>query len=243
MDLTQKIALVTGSARRVGRVIAEALASAGADIAIHYGRSADAAAEAAEHIRRTTGPRVEVFQADLTKPDEIERLFRQVAEAFGRLDVLVNSAGVYHRTPISDLTAEQWDAEMAVNARAPALCIRCALPLMTDGGAIVNIADVAAEKGWAGYTAYCASKAAVIALTKSAARALAKRGIRVNSVSPGIVMWADDRPDENRQAILAQVPLGRPGSAADIAAAVMFLIGNDYVTAQNLRVDGGWHTA
>lgn len=243
MRLRDKVALVTGSAKRVGRVIAEALAAAGADIAIHFGRSADAAAETAEHIRRTTGRRVEVFQADLTEPEQIERLFRQVGESFGKLDVLVNSAGVYHRTPIDKLTADEWDAEMAINARAPALCIRCALPLMADGGAIVNIADVGAEKGWGGYPAYCASKAAVIALTKSAAKALAKRGIRVNSVSPGVVMWAQDRPDEDHDAVLAQVPLGRPGSPADIAAAVLFLIGNDYVTAQNLRVDGGWHTS
>lgn len=243
MLLQGKSALVTGSAKRVGRVIAEALTAAGADVAIHYGRSADAAAETAEHIRRTTGRRVEVFQADLTQPDEIERLFRQVGEAFDRLDVLVNSAGVYHRTPIDKLTADEWDAEMAVNARAPALCIRCALPLMADGGAIVNIADIAAEKGWGGYPAYCASKAAVIALTKSAAKALAGRGIRVNSVSPGVALWTDEQRDEDHDAVLAQVPLGRPGSAADIAAAVMFLIGNDYVTAQNLRVDGGWHTS
>jgi len=243
MQLQDKTALVTGSAKRVGRAIVEALASAGADVAIHFGRSADAAAETAEHIRRTTGRRAEVFQADLTQPDEIERLFGEVGEAFDRLDVLVNSAGVYHRTPIDNLTADEWDAEMAVNARAPALCIRCALPLMADGGAIVNIADVGAEKGWGGYPAYCASKAAVIALTKSAAKALAGRGIRVNSVSPGVALWADEQRDEDHDAVLAQVPLGRVGSAADIAAAVMFLIGNDYVTAQNLRVDGGWHTS
>jgi pteridine reductase len=243
MRLQDKVALVTGSAKRVGRAIAEALAAAGADVAIHFGRSADAAGETAEHIRQTTGRRAEVFQADLTQPDEIKRLFRQVGEAFGRLDVLVNNAGVYHRTPLRELTAEQWDAEMAVNARAQALCIRCALPLMADGGAIVNIADIAAEKGWGGYPAYCASKAAVIALTKSAAKALAGRGIRVNSVSPGVVMWADEQHDEDHDVVLAQVPLGRAGSAADVAAAVMFLIGNDYVTAQNLRVDGGWHTS
>lgn len=243
MDLQDKIALVTGSAKRVGRAIAEALAAAGADVAVHFGRSADAAGETADHIRQTTGRRAEKFQADLTKPDEIERLFRQVGEAFGRLDVLVNSAAVYHRTPIEGLTAEQWDAEMAVNARAPALCIRHALPLMADGGAIVNIADVAAEKGWGGYPAYCASKAAAIALTKSAAKGLAGRGIRVNSVSPGVVLWTDDERDEDHDAVLAQVPLRRPGSPADIAAAVLFLIGNDYVTAQNLRVDGGWQTS
>ena len=241
MELQGKITLVTGGARRVGRAIAAALAGAGANIALHFGRSQADAERTADELR-AAGVSVELFHADLADPAAIARMFAGVAERFGRLDVLVNNAAVYHRTPIDKLTAQQWDAELAINARAPALCIRHALPLLADGGAIINIADIAAEKGWPGFPAYCASKAALIALTKSTAKALAKRGIRVNSVSPGVVMWAGDQPDEDHQAVLAQVPMGRPGSAEDVAMAVLFLLGNDYITAQNLRVDGGWQT-
>ena len=242
MDLTGKVALVTGSAKRVGRAIAEGLAEAGADIVIHYGRSADAASETTDHIRRTFGRRVEAFQADLADPGQIERLFRQIAEAFGRLDVLVNSAAIYNRTPIDTLTAEQWDREMAVNARAPALCIRYALPLMTDGGVIVNLTDIAADKPFPGYPAYCAAKAATTALTKSAAKALAARNIRVNAVAPGAILWEEDRDAGDTQHVLRQIPMKRAGAPVDIANAVLYFVGNDYVTAQTLRVDGGWHT-
>ncbi len=219
-----------------------ALAQAGADIALHYGQSQAEARETGEQVR-ALGRRVELFQADLTSPDRIADLFAGIAERFGRLDVLVNNAAVYHRTPLATLTAEQWDAEMAVNARAPALCIRHAVPLLTDGGAVVNIADVGAEKGWAGFPAYCASKAALLALTKSASRALAPRGIRVNAISPGVAAWQEGLGDKEKQSVLAQVPMKRTGTPADVAAAALFVIRNEYITGQNLRVDGGWHMA
>ncbi len=242
MELSGKTALVTGSARRVGRAIALALGRAGADVVVHYNRSAAEAEAAAEEIRQL-GRQATTRQADLTDPAQIESMFAAVAESPGRLDVLVNSAAVFYRTPIDALTAEQWDRQFAVNARAAALCIRCAIPLLraAGGGAIVNITDIAAEKGWAGYPAYCASKAAVAALTKSAARALAGENIRVNAVAPGAAQWAEGQSDDEKQAVLAQVPLRRAGSPEDVAAAVVFLARHDYITGQNLRVDGGWH--
>jgi len=239
VELNGKIALITGAARRVGRAISLALAGAGADVAIHYGRSEDDARSLAEEIR-SIGRRVELVRADLAEPEQIAAMFEAIADTFGRLDVLVNNASVYHRTPIESLTAEQWDAEMAVNARAPALCTARAVGLMSGGGAIVNITDIAAEKAWPGYPAYCASKAALIALTRSTAKALAPK-IRVNSVAPGAVLWDEQTPDDRKQKVLAQVPMKRPGRAGDVAAAVMFLIRNDYITGQNIRVDGGWH--
>jgi NAD(P)-dependent dehydrogenase (short-subunit alcohol dehydrogenase family) len=239
MDLTGKIALVTGAAKRVGRAIAMSLAEAGADLAVHYRSSEAEATETAEMIR-ALGRRAKLFQADLADPPQIESLFAAVGEAFGRLDVLVNSAAVYHRTPLESLTAEQWDLEMAVNARAPALCIRHAMDLFVDGGSIVNITDIAADKGWASYPAYGPSKAALQSLTKSAAKALAKRNIRVNAVAPGAILWQGES-DELQQRVIDQVPLKRPGSPQDIAAAVTFLATSDYITAQTLRVDGGWH--
>jgi len=239
VDLNGKVALVTGAARRVGKAIALALAEAGCDVAVHYGTSSREARGAAEQIR-ALGRRTEVFQADLERPDEIEAMFAAVGATFGRVDILVNNASVYHRTPIEGLTAQQWDAEMAVNARAPALTIRHALPLMSGGGAIINIADTGADKPRAGYPAYCASKAALLALTRSCAKALAARNIRVNAVSPGLVAWPEGMAESQKQQVLSLVPMNRSGSPHDVAAAVVFLAGHDYITGQNLRVDGGW---
>jgi NAD(P)-dependent dehydrogenase (short-subunit alcohol dehydrogenase family) len=241
MDLTGKVALVTGAAHRLGRAIALTLSRAGADITLHYGRSEDAAKGTASEID-ALGRRVELLQCDLRDPDAIETMFARVRDRFGKLDVLVNSAGVYYPTPIDELSADQWDSIHAVNARAPALCIRHATPLMSEGGAIVNISDVAATKGWGGYPAYCASKAALEGLTRSAAKALAPRNIRVNAVAPGIAMWSEQDSEESRKAVLAQVPMKRPGTPDDIANAVRFLATADYITGQVLRVDGAWHT-
>jgi pteridine reductase len=217
------------------------LARAGADIAIHYGHSADEAAELADMIDEI-GRRAVLFQADLAEPDEIEHLFAAISAEFGKLDVLVNNASVYHRTPFDTLTVDQWDAEIAVNARAPALCIRYAAPLMPDGSAIVNITDARTETARADWPAYSASKAALLAVTKSAAKALAARSITVNAVGPGAIMWEPDISEQSKAAVLAQVPMKRIGSPEDIAEAVVFLVRSDYITGQHLRVDGGWHT-
>ncbi len=245
VDLDGKIALVTGSARRVGRAIALALAHAGADVIIHYNRS-QADAEATAGCCRLGRSEAEShlcipIQADLSKPEQIEAMFAAVGEKFGRLDVLVNNAAVFARTPLETLSAEQWDVQMNLNARAAALCIRHATGLMSDGGVIINITDIAAEAGWAGYPAYCASKAALLALTKSAAKALAERNIRVNAVAPGAILWQDDTTEAEKQAILDKIPLKRLGCPADVAAAAVFLAGHDYITGQTIRIDGGWY--
>jgi len=240
MELDGKIALVTGGAVRLGRAIVLELARRGADIALHFGHSADQARQTADDLR-AAGRRAELFQADLARPQDIDGMFARVASAFGRLDVLVNNAGVYPRTPIETLTAEQWDAVLAINARAAALCIRGASALMGDGGAVVNVTDIAADKGWGGYPAYCASKAALTGLTKSCAKALAGRGIRVNAVAPGAILWDDATDNDTQRRVLARVPMKRTGRAEDVAAAVVFLATQDYITAQTLRVDGGWH--
>ncbi len=240
MELGGKVALVTGSGKRVGRAIALALARAGADVVVHYNRSAAEAEAVAGEIRQM-GLRATTHQADLADPGQIESMFA-AAEAFGRLDVLVNSAAVFERTPIESLTGEQWDDQMAVNARAAALCIRHAVPLMRPGGgAIVNVTDISAEKAWGGFSAYCASKAALLALTRSCARALAGENIRVNAVAPGVALWQEGASEREKERVLAQVPLRRPGRPEDVAAAVVFLARHDYMTGQNLRVDGGWH--
>ena len=155
--------------------------------------------------------------------------------------MLVNNASLYEPTPIETLTAESWDRQMAVNARAPALCVRHALGLMPSGSAIVNITDTHAETGRSTFIAYSASKGALLTLTKTLARALAARNIRVNAVGPGVAAWPPTATEAVKAKVLAQVPLGRAGRPEDIAAAVVFLASHDYITGQHLRVDGGWH--
>jgi len=243
MDLNGKTALVTGAAKRLGRAIAVRLARCGADVVIHYNRSKDDARVTAEMIR-DAGRRAELVHADLADPEDIEAMFAELAgllpDRDRPLDVLVNNASVYDRSPIETLTAEQWDRQMSVNARGPALCIRHAAGMMPPGGAIVNITDISAEDPRAELPAYCASKAALLAVTKSAAKALAP-DIRVNAVAPGAVLWEEGLSDEYKQRVLARVPMKRAGCPEDIAAAVAFLCTNDYITAQTLRVDGGWY--
>jgi len=243
MNLNGKIALVTGAAKRVGRSIALSLARAGADVIVHYNRSEDDAQATAATIA-DIGRRAELTCADLARDDQIEAMFASIAEMFDNthkpLDVLVNNASVYHQTPITKLTAEAWDREMTVNARAAALCIHHAIALMPPGSAIVNITDISAEAPRANLPAYCASKAALMALTKSTAKALAPN-IRVNAVAPGAILWEENISEDKKQRVLAQVPMKRTGRPEDIAAAVIFLCQNEYITAQTLRVDGGWY--
>ncbi len=239
MELKDKIAMVTGAGRRIGSAIALELARSGADLALHYRSSVDGAHAVADQIA-AMGRRAKLFQADLARADEIAGLFDAVAKSFGHLDVLVNNAAAYHRTPIETLSADAWDSEFAINARAPALCISAAIPLMREcGGAIVNIVGIAGEVGRAKYPAYCASKAALLSLTKSTAKALAP-DIRVNAVSPGIALFPEDASEQYKQMILKLIPMKRSGSPEDIAKAVVFLARHPYITAQNLRVDGGW---
>ncbi|MDP7289840.1 MAG: SDR family oxidoreductase [Phycisphaerae bacterium] len=243
MILEGKLALVTGAARRVGRCIALSLARAGADVIVHYNHSADDAGETVEMIR-DIGRRAELLQADLSQPDQIEAMMRRVGELFPDPDrplgVLVNNASVYNRTPLATLTADQWDMEMDVNARAAALCISRAMPLLSPGASIVNITDVSAEDPRAALPAYCASKAALLAVTKSTAKALAP-AVRVNAVAPGAILWEDEISETQKKFVLAQVPMKRTGRPEDIAAAVIFLCQNEYITAQTIRVDGGWY--
>ena len=242
MILNGKLALVTGAAKRLGRSIALSLARSGADVIVHYNRSEDDARETARLIE-TAGRRAELFSADLASPDQIEAMFAWVATLFPQtprpLGVLVNNASVYHRTPLASLTADQWDREMNVNARGPAICMRYAIPLLHPGAVIVNITDVSAEDPRAALPAYCASKAALLAITKSAAKALAP-DIRVNAVAPGAILWEDNISDDQKQLVLDQIPMKRTGRPEDIAAAVNFLCRNEYITAQTIRVDGGW---
>jgi pteridine reductase len=238
-ELAGHVALVTGGAQRVGLEIARALADAGADVAIGYRRSATAA-RAAERELRARGVRAIALRADLARPAEARALVAAAARRLGRLDILVNNAAVFLRTPVATTTPAQFDRLIAVNLRAPFFCSQAAARVMgRRGGRIVNIADVGAVRAWPGYVPYGASKAGVVMLTRGLAAALAPR-IQVNAVAPGVVLLPEGFPLESGRRLARRVPMGRHGTPADVAQAVRFFATcSPYVTGQVLFVDGG----
>jgi pteridine reductase len=227
MVLSGKTALVTGGARRVGRAIVEELARAGCRVVIHYNGSADDALA----LQRSL-PGSLVVQADLRDRAAAAHL---VASA-GALDILVNSAAGYARTPLSTLADDAWDDMLALNLAAPMRLMREAA--RAGVSSIVNIVDVAAWQPWANWSAYATSKAALLHLSRCLALELAPR-TRVNCVAPGTVIFPDDWDEARRAQQLAKVPLGRGGAPSDVARAVRFLCEEDYLTGACIPVDGG----
>jgi len=228
MSLSGKTALVTGGARRVGRAIVEELARAGCRVVIHYnGSAADA-----EALARTLSGATTVA-ADLRDRDAAPRL---VAASGGALDILVNSAAGYARTPLSSLSDDAWNDMLALNLAAPMRLMREAS--RAGASSIVNLVDVAAWQPWANWSAYATSKAALLHLSRCLAIELAP-ATRVNCVAPGTVIFPDDWDEARRAKQLEKVPLGRVGSPADVARAVRFLCEEPYLTGACIPVDGG----
>ena len=240
MSLAGRTALVTGAGRRIGRAIAVALGGRGMRVAVHYHGSEDGARETAAEIERGGGERASLFREDLSAPGGAARLVDSVADRMGGLDVLVNSAAVMLRTPIGEVTEAQWDAMFALNLRAPFFAAQAAAARMPDGGAIVNIADLAAFETWPGYVPHGITKAGVVQMTRALARALAPR-IRVNAVAPGAVLLPEDWDERTAERLASTTPLRRLGDPADGARAVLYLLDADYVTGETLFVDGGRH--
>lgn len=236
---SRPVALVTGASRRVGRAIALALARCGHDLAVHFRSSADAAEEVAA-LCASSGVRAVPIPADLTRPDEAAALFRRLDDEFGRLDVLVNNAAVFRRTPAWDLDLDDLDLHLATNLKAPYLCSVLAARRMRDpgGGCIVNIADVAADRPFREHVPYCISKAALVMMTRAMAKAYAPV-VRVNAVSPGTVLFRPDEDDDLRRRVTARIPRGRTGTPEDVARAVRFLVESPHVTGAVIPVDGG----
>ena len=235
------VALVTGAARRVGRVIARTLHAAGYDLALHY-RNGKAEAEqlAAELESRREGS-VLLLTCELANTAELPKLVLRTVQRFGRLDALVNNASAFYPTPIGDATEAQWDELFASNAKAPFFLAQAAAPhLRAARGAIVNLVDIYAERPLARHPIYCMAKAANAMLVLSLARELGPE-VRVNGVSPGAVMWPEaGKSAADQQELLARTALRRAGSAEDVAGAVLFLLRDaGYVTGQVLAVDGG----
>jgi pteridine reductase len=232
-------ALVTGASRRLGRAIAQRLAAEGADVAVHH-RGDDAGARATAAAVEAAGRRAVLVRGDLADAAACERIAREAREALGGLDLLVNNAAVFRRTPLDEMTVEDFDAHLAVNARAVfALSLHAGRRMKSEGGgSIVNLACVSALRPWRGYVPYSASKAAVASLTKGFALALAPE-VRVNAVAPGPILPAEGAtPAESDRAVRATL-LARWGAPSDVASAVVFLATSPYVTGVVLPVDGG----
>jgi len=235
MNVDGKVALVTGSAKRIGREIALELRRRGARIAVHYRTGESEAREAA-------GPTGATFQADLTDFARFEPMFRHIDAVFGRLDILVNSASVFSPATADEATPEHWDEQMDTNAKAPFFLAQHAARLMRRNGSgkIINIADVAGEVIWPGYLPYSISKAALIAVNRGLAKAFAP-DIQVNAIAPGPVLFPEYYTADQKKAAVERTLLKRPGSPQDIVNAAMFLIENDYITGEMIHADGGRH--
>jgi pteridine reductase len=228
------LALVTGAAHRLGKAFALALARQGFDIILHYHQASDAALHTQTEIE-SLGSRVILSQADLTEPTEIETLVSELDS----LHILVNSAAFMPAGRVDALTLETWDTTLDLNLRAPFLLAQGCARKMTDGGLIVNITDVGAQKAWSRYPSYTVSKAALESLTRVLARALAP-AIRVNAIAPGLVLQSDVVPDQEWQRLINRIPLKRPAQPEEVASALVFLLQNEYITGQTIVVDGGY---
>ena len=244
MDLTGRGVLVTGG-KRIGAVVAEDLARAGADVALVYHRSRDEADATAAAVR-AAGRKAVVLQADLSDAAACGRVVDEAAAALERLDALVNMASVYDRRGYATLTIEDWDRALAVDLRASHLCAQAAVPHMRrhGGGRIVNFTDWVAASGrprYTGYLPYYVAKAGVIGLTQVLALELAGDRILVNAVAPGPILAPPGTSDEEIEAVERATPLGRWGGADEIARTVRFLVETDFVTGEVVRVDGGRH--
>jgi pteridine reductase len=240
MQIEGNTALITGGARRVGRAIATTLAAAGARVILHYHHSQAEAEEAATEIR-ATGRGCDLICADLADAGALQRMLAALEMAYPPIDVLINSAAVFPRTPINTLTVEQWDQTLAVNLRAPFVLSRRLGLLMADRGSgkIINIADASVRRPYRDHLPYLVSKASLASLTEVLALELAPH-VQVNTVAPGTVLLPPDSPPGLEQAIIRRTPLGRIGSPDDVAALVLFLIEHgDFMTGGTYAADGG----
>jgi len=240
MNITGSVVLITGSADRVGRHIAVHLAQKGAQVVVHYHKSHDKAQETARVIE-ASGVKPLVVQGDVSQEDDWRKMLDVIIKAYGRIDILVNNAAIFYRTPFLSSSLQDWQNFMKVNLQSVYLGCRIIGEWMYQHkkGKIINIADVSAYNVWANYIPYCVSKAGVIALTKGLAKALAPY-VLVNAIAPGTILLAEKYDAVEEKALLERTPVKRIGSPADIAHTVEFLIsGSDFITGAVINVDGG----
>jgi 3-oxoacyl-[acyl-carrier protein] reductase len=245
-DLSGKVALVTGGSRGIGRATAEALAAQGARVVLSYVGNEAAAGEAVEAIRQKGG-QAEAVRFDVADGSAAEQSIAETAKRLGRLDILVSNAGISIDALLLRLKEEDFDRVLAVNLKGAVACSRAAIKVMMRAktGRVIFVSSVVGEMGNAGQTAYAASKAALLGVTKSLAKEYASRGITVNAITPGYVDtdMTSALNEEQRKAIADAIPLGRTGTAPEIAAAAVFLASDEaaYITGQTLRVNGGMY--
>jgi NAD(P)-dependent dehydrogenase (short-subunit alcohol dehydrogenase family) len=239
MELDGKVALVTGAAKRLGRSLALALAERGAELVVHYHASEREAHELLAQLKRLGGKPIAV-PGDVSRSADVDRIVEAAMQAFGRIEILVNSAAVFSRTPFATLAESDWDRILGVNLKGPfLLCRRVGEIMLRQGqGKILNLADIGGMKIWAEYLPYSVSKAGLIALTRGLAKALAP-AVQVNAIAPGVVLLPEGTPAEERDRAIRHIPLARLGSPEDVVRAALYLLENDFVTGEVLSVDGG----
>jgi pteridine reductase len=239
--LNDKVALVTGGARRLGAAVARELHRCGMRLVLHY-RSSDSDAHALQRELLAARPdSVLLVKGDLLDTHKIDNLVLETANAFGRLDALVNSASTFYPTPLGETTEEQWTDLFGTNLKAPYFLVQEAAPLLRAAhGCVVNMVDVYAWHPLPAFPVYTTAKAGLIALTRALARELAPE-VRVNAVAPGAILWAEGDTDQvTQQRVISRTPLKRTGTPEEIARAVLFLVRDaTFTTGQVLAVDGG----
>jgi pteridine reductase len=235
------VALVTGGARRIGAAIVRRLHAAGYSLAIHHRGAADEARALQAELEAGRAGSVLLLQAELSEVERLPALVQAVIDRFGRLDALVNNASAFYPTPIGAATPAMWDELLASNARAPFFLAQAAAPhLKASGGAIVNLLDIHAERPLRQHTVYVMAKAALAAMTRSLALELAPE-VRVNGLALGAILWPEQgKSEQQKAALLRSTPLGRAGSAQEVAEAVRWLLQEaSYCSGEILRIDGG----
>jgi 3-oxoacyl-(acyl-carrier-protein) reductase len=244
--LQEKVILVTGGSRGIGRAIALAAAEAGAHVAINYQQSADAAWEVCE-LARKLGPHAETFRANVSEEEQARMMVEGVLKEFGRIDILVNNAGITRDRSFLKMTKMMWDEVMGVNLTGPFNVTQAVLPGMVEAGQgrIVNVASIVGQMGNFGQANYAVTKGGLIAFTKTLAREVARKGITVNAVAPGFIDtdMTKDIPTAALESVKAMTPIGRLGQPEEVAAAVVFLASPQasYITGQVIAVNGGMY--
>lgn len=239
--LNNKVALITGAARRIGAAIATSLHQSGADVAIHYRGSADEAAALADKLNAQRPDSATTFSSDLNDTASLPQLIADVLDWHGRLDILVNNASSFYATPIGEINEDHWDDLIGSNLKGPLFLSQAAAPSLREAnGTIINIVDIHGQRPLRSHTVYGVAKAGLAMLTRSLAKDLAPE-VRVNGVSPGAILWPEDEmSEETKDIILKQIPLDRAGDPDDIAGCVLYLAQDaGYVTGQIIAVDGG----
>lgn len=242
--LTGKVAVVTGSSRGIGRAIAEQLAEMGADVVINYTSSPDKAEQVAD-IARQKGVRAITVQADLARKEDVERLFSETINQLGKIDILINNAGIMKTTPLADVTEEEFDQQFAINVKGTFFACQQALKHMENQGRIVNFSTSVTGQMFPGYSVYAGTKGAVEQITRQLAKEFGSRQITINAVAPGPVnteLFSVGKTEQQLEGMRKMNAFGRLGEPEDIANVISFLVSEEsqWVTGQTLRANGGF---